>query len=139
MFELVADAQQVSPTAASALVAYVNIALSKVTPPLIQTALGKFSHRGLLSTMACKGVTAAILLGFKRKIIEAARKVDRGIINMIANKSWVELKILVPYDSYQHLEGLLDLCEQIEAENDGVMILAFSIKRVRVKKVIKDH
>jgi len=139
VFERMADAPQISPTMTSAVVAYVNITLSKVAPLHVRTTLGKISHRGRPSSMAREGVSAAMLLRFKRQIIEAARKVDRGIINVIANESWVELKILVPYDRYRHPEGLSDLCEQIEAENEGVMIPPFSIKWMRAKKVIKHH
>ena len=139
VFEQVADVPQISPTMASAVVAHVNIALSKMAPRHVQTTLGKISHRGRLLSMAREGASMAMLLRFKREIIEAARKVDRGIINVIANESWVELKILVPYDCYWHPEGLSDLHKQIEAENDVVMIPPFSIKWMRAKKVIKDH
>jgi len=139
VFEWVVDVLQISLTMASAVVAHVNIALSKVAPPHVRTTLGKISHRGRLSSMAHKGASAAMLLHFKREIIEAARKVDRGIINVRANESWVELKILVPYDRYQHPEGLSDHREQIEAENDGLMIPPFSIKWMQAKKVIEDH
>jgi len=80
-----------------------------------------------------------MLLRFKKEIIEAAWKVDRGIINVIANESWVELKILVAYERYWHPEGLEDLRLQIEAENEGVVIPPFSMRWMRAKRVIKEH
>jgi hypothetical protein len=48
--------------------------------------------------MAQEGVSAAMLLSFKKEIIEAARKVDMGIINVIVNESWVELKMCILYE-----------------------------------------
>jgi len=37
-----------------------------------------------------------MLLLFKKEIIEAARRADKAIINVVANETWAELKILVP-------------------------------------------
>jgi hypothetical protein len=69
-----------------------------------------------------------MLLLFKKEIIQAARKADNAIINVVACESWVELKILVPYDRYRGKNGLDSLREAIEAENQGVAIPPFSMK-----------
>jgi hypothetical protein len=89
--------------------------------------------------MAREGASAAMLLRFKKEIIEAARKADKDIINVMANESWVELKILVPYERYRHPEGLSDLREQIEAENEGVVVPPLSMRWMRAKRVIEEH
>jgi hypothetical protein len=73
-----------------------------------------------------------MLLHFKNEIIEAARKADNTIINVIACVSWVELKILVPYDLYRGKNRLGPLREAIEAENEGVAIPPFLMKWMRV-------
>jgi hypothetical protein len=80
-----------------------------------------------------------MLLRFKKEIIEAARKADRGIIDVRDNESWVELKILVPYARYRHPEGLADLREQIEAENEGIVVPPFSMRWVRAQNIIESH
>jgi hypothetical protein len=139
VFERAVGAVPMTPAMASVVVAHINIALSKVAPPHVRTTLGKISHRGRLSTMAREGASAAMLLHFKKEIIEAARKVDRGIINVIANESWMELKILVAYERYRHPEGLENLRAQIEAENEGVIIPPFSMRWLRAKRMIEDH
>jgi hypothetical protein len=139
VFERSVDAPQITPATATSVVANINIALSKVAPPHVRTTVGKISARGRLSTMAREGASAAMLLRFKKEIIEAARKADRGIINVRDNESWVELKILVPYVRYRHPEGLADLREQIEAENEGVVVPPFSMRWVRAKNVIESH
>jgi hypothetical protein len=74
------------------------------------------------------GASAAMLLRFKKEIIQAARKADNAIVNVVACESWVELKILVPYDRYRGKDGLDSLREAIEAENQGVVIPPFSMK-----------
>jgi hypothetical protein len=139
VFERAQDSPQISPMVASNVMARVNIALSKVAPPHIRTTTGKISARGRLSTIAREGASAAMLLRFKKEIIEAARQADKGIINVVANESWVELKILVPYERYRHPEGLADLREQIEAENEGVVVPPFSMRWMRAKRIIEGH
>ena len=69
-----------------------------------------------------------MLLRFKKEILEAARKDDRGIIYIAVNETWAELKILVPYDRYRHPNGLTELREQIEAENPAVVVPPLSMK-----------
>ena len=77
------------------------------------------------------GASAAMLLRFKKEIIEAARRADNTIINVTACESWVELKILVPYGLYRGKNGLRDLREAIEAENQEVVIPPFSMRWMR--------
>jgi len=80
-----------------------------------------------------------MFLRFKKEILEAARKADRAIINVVANETWAELKILVPYDGYRHSNGLADLREQIEAENPGAVIPPLSMKCMRSASTIERY
>jgi len=77
-----------------------------------------------------------MLLLFKKEIIEAVRRTDKAIINVVANEMWAELKILVPYVQYRHPEGLADLRDSIELENEGVVVPPFSMRCMRSKKLI---
>jgi len=138
-FERGTGAPQIDPEVAANAAAQVNIALSKVTPPHIRTEAFKISAQGRLTTAAQAGASAAMLLHFKKEVIEAARRADKAIINVVANETWAELKILVPYAQYRHASGLADLWEWIEAENEGVVIPPFSIRWMRSKKVIEQH
>jgi len=117
VFEWAANAPQITPTVATSVMANINIALRKVAPPDVRTAMGKISACGRPSTMAREGVSAEMLLQFRWEIIEAGYKVDNGIIDLVLNESWSELKILLPYTRYRHPEGLVDLREEIKAEN----------------------
>jgi len=111
----------------------------KVAPAHVRTEGFKISGRGRLSTTARQGTSAAILLRFRKEIIEAARRADNAIINVVANETWAELKILVPYRQYREGNGLGELQEQIEAENAGVIILPFSMRWMQSKRVIEEH
>jgi hypothetical protein len=101
VFERAAGAPQILATAAASAADFVNIALSKVAPAHVRTEAFRISERGSLTAAARTGASAAMLLRFKKEIIEAARKADSAIINVIACESWVELKILVPYGLYR--------------------------------------
>jgi hypothetical protein len=131
IFERAAGAPQISPSVTTSAAGLVNIALSKVAPGHVRTETFRISDRGTLSTTARMGASAAMLLHFKKEIIEAARKADSKIVNVIACESWVELKILVPYGLYRGREGLGQLREAIEAENQGVVISPFSMRWMR--------
>jgi len=124
---------------AASAAAFVNIALSRVAPAHVRTEAFRISVQGRLSTTAHFRASAAMLLCFKKEILEAARKADRTIINVIANKTWVELKILVPYDRYRHPSGLVDLREQIEVENPGVVVPQLSMKWMWSVSTIEWH
>ena len=139
MFERAAGAQQISPAVATSAASFINIALSKVAPPHVRTEAFKISSRGRLSTAARAGASASMLLCFKKEIIETARRADNAIINVIANETWAELKILVPYQRYREANGLAELREEIEAENTGVVIPPFSMRWMRSKKIIEEH
>lgn len=56
----------------------------------------RITAHSALSTAAKMGLSEAMLLRFKKDIIEAVPKADKAIINVIANEAWAELKILVP-------------------------------------------
>jgi predicted RNA-binding Zn-ribbon protein involved in translation (DUF1610 family) len=131
VFERAAGAPQIDARIAGSVAGLVNVALSKVAPAHVRTEVCRISDRGTLTTTARFGASAAMLLHFKKEIIEAARKADNTIINVIACVSWVELKILVPYDLYRGKNGLGPLREAIEAENEGVVIPPFSMKWMR--------
>jgi len=138
-FERTTGSPQIDPVVAASTTAQVNIALSKVAPPHVRTEAFKISPQGRLTTAAQAGASVAMLLVFKREIIEVAKQADRAIINVVANETWVELKILVPYTQYRHDAGLADLRERIEAENEGVVIPPFSMRWMRAKRQIVQH
>jgi len=139
VFARAAGAPQIDTVVAASAAAFVNIALSRVAPAHVRTEAFRITLQGRLSTTARFGASAAILLCFKKEILEAARKADRTIINVIANETWAELKILVPYDRYRHPSGLADLREQIEAENPGVVVPPLSMKWMRSVSTIERH
>jgi len=130
-------AHQINQAVAAAAAARVNIALSKVAPAHVRTEAFKISPQGRLTTAARAGASAAMLLAFKKEILEAARQADRSIINVAANSTWVELKILVPYVQYRHENGMAELRERIEAENEGAEIPPFSMRWMRNKAQIE--
>jgi hypothetical protein len=131
IFERAAGVPEIDARVGTSAAALVNVALSKVAPAHVRTEVFRISDRGTLSTTARMGSSAAMLLSFKKEIIEAARKADNSIINVIACESWVELKILGPYGLYRGKNGLDDLREAIEAENQGVVIPPFSMRWMR--------
>ena len=128
VFERASGVPQIDPAVATSAAAHVNIALSRVAPAHNRTKAFRISVQGRLSTTARFAASAAMLLRFKKEILEAARKTDRAIISVAANETWVELKILVPYDRYRHPNRLAELREQIEAENPGVVVPPLSMK-----------
>jgi len=139
LFERAVGAPQIDAAVAASAAAQVNIALSKVAPPHVRTEAFKIFAQGRITTMARVGASAAMLLHFKKEIIEAAQRADKAIINVVANETWAELKILVPYAQYRHYSGLTDLRKRIEAENEGVVIPLFSMQWMRTKKIIEQH
>jgi len=139
LFERTVGAPQIDAAVAASAAAQVNIALSKVAPPHVRTEAFKIFAQGRITTMARVGASAAMLLHFKKEIIEAAQWADKAIINVVANETWAELKILVPYAQYRHYSGLTDLRKRIEAENEGVVIPLFSMQWMRAKKIIEQH
>jgi hypothetical protein len=139
-FERAAGAPQISAMVAANTTGYVNIALSKVAPAHVRTEAFCITNRGSLTASArILGSSAAMLLQFKKEIIQAARKADDTIINVVACESWVELKILVPFGQYRGKNGLDDLREAIEAENSGVVIPPFSMKWMRAWRIYEEQ
>ena len=139
VFERAAGAPQINPAVATSAAAFANITLSKVAPAHIRTEAFRISVQGRLSTTVRFGASAAILLQFKKEVLEAARKADRAIINVVANETWAELKILVPYDRYRHSNRLAELRKQIKVENPGVVVPPLSMKWMRVVSTIERH
>ena len=80
-----------------------------------------------------------MLLHFRKEIIEAARRADKVIINVVTSETWAELKILVPYAQYRGGSGLAELRERIEAENKGVVVPPFSMRWMRSKRIIEQY
>ena len=130
---------QINPAVTTSIVAFVNIALSKVVLAHVRTEVFRISVLGRLSTTARLGASAAMLLRFKKEVLEATCKADRAIIKIVANEMWAELKILVPYGRYRHPNGLADLREKIDAENPGVVVPPLSMKWMRAVGTIKRH
>jgi len=139
VFERAAGAPQINPAVAASAAAFVNIALSKVAMAHIRTKAFIILVQGRLSTTARFGASAVMLLRFKKEVLEVACKADRAIINVVANETWAELKILVPYDRYWHPYGLAELREQIEVENPGVIVPPLSMKWIREVGTIERH
>jgi len=138
VFERVQGAPQLDWLTVNQVASHVNNALSKVAPPHVRTEKFRVSQRGVLTTTARMGVSATMLLLFKKELIEAARKGDNSIINVRSNESWMELKILVPYPVYRDEGGIGRLAEEIEAENEGVQIPPTSMRWMRPRGVIED-
>jgi len=106
VFERRPGVEQLDWLTVNQITSHINNSLSKVAPPHVRTEKFKVSRRGVLSTTARRGASAAMLLHFKKELIEAVRKGDDAIINVRSNESWVELKILVPYAAYRDEEGI---------------------------------
>ena len=139
LLERATGAPQIDQAVVASAAAQVNIALSKVAPPHVRTEVLKISGQGRLTSATQAGASAAILLHFKKEITKAGWQADKAIINVVANETWVELKNLVPYAQYRHQSGLADLRERIEAENEGVVVPAFSMRWMRAKRHIEQH
>ena len=138
VFKRAAGVLQINPAVAASTAAFVNIALSKVALAYVRTEAFRISVQERLSTTARFGASATMLLQFK-KVLEMARKAVRAIINVVANETWVELKILVPYNRYWDPNRLVELREQIEAENSGVVVPPLSMKWMRAVSTIEHH
>jgi len=137
VFEWVADVLQITLTTATSVMAHTNITLSKIAHPHIRTMMGKVLGSGRLLTMAHEAVSAVMLLLLRKDIIEAAQKADKGLIDVRTYESWMDLKIIVPYRRYRHLEGLADLRAQIKAENKGISITPTSRQWMRAKRTVE--
>ena len=95
MFERAAGAPQINPAVATSVAAFVDIALCKVALACVRTECFKVSSCGRLSTSARPGASAAMLLRFKKEIIEAARRTDTAIVNAVASvyrRAWRDFK-----------------------------------------------
>jgi hypothetical protein len=138
IFERTQDAPQLDWVTVNQIASHVNNTLGRVAPAHIRTEKFRVSQRGMLSTTARQGASAAMLLYFKKELIEAARKGDDRIVNVRSNESWTELKILVPYAVYRDNDGIGLLREEIEAGNPGVLVPPFSIRWIRPKEVIEE-
>ena len=78
---------KINPAIAASAAAFVNIALSKVAPGHVRTEAFKISVQGRLSTTTHFGALVAMLVRFKKDVLEAASKANRTIINVVANKT----------------------------------------------------
>ena len=86
VFERAAGVPQINPGVATSMAAFVN-AFSKVAPAQIQTKAFRISVQGRLLATAHFGASVAMLLRFKKEILEATRKADRPIINVDMNET----------------------------------------------------
>ena len=108
-------------------------------PPHVRMEAFRISVQGRLTIVARAEASAAMLLHFKKEIIEAARRADKAIINVVTSETWAELKILVLYGQYGGESGRAELREQIEAENEGVVVPPFSMRWMRSKRIIEQY
>ena len=87
VFERHPGAEQLDWLTVNQIASHINNALSGVAPPHVRTEKFGVSQRGVLLTTARKGASAAMLLHFKKELVEAARREDDAIINVRSNKS----------------------------------------------------
>jgi hypothetical protein len=92
IFEQTLGAPQLDWVTVNQIASHVNNTLGRVAPAHIRTEKFWVSWRGKLSTTARQEASAAMLLHYKKELIEAARKGDDRIVNVRSNESWTELK-----------------------------------------------
>jgi len=83
--------------------------------------------KGTITAIMHQNATAEMALLYRYIIINAARSVDKGIIDVEGNRSWERLKIhSVPLVRYmcKGTEGLQKMRGEIQAENERVAIPA---------------
>ena len=106
----------------------VNRALfQQQAPAHVRITNGRGNANGTLTAITGQNSTAATALLYRDIIINTARSVDTGIIDVEGNKSWETLKIhTVPLVRYmcKATQRLLKIKEKIQAENEGVAIPA---------------
>jgi len=82
--------------------------------------------RGCMSTITTPGVTAEILIRYRKIVIEAARKVDTGIVDIETNELWERVKLHgVNFDRYLGKKtggGMEKMRQELQAENKGVVL-----------------
>jgi len=87
----------------------------------------RMNVKGTITALTYQNPTAEMALLFRDIIIQAARTVDKGIIDVEGNESWERLKIhtvrLVRYMG-KGSKGQRTMREEIQAENEGVAIPA---------------
>ena len=98
----------------------INIALYKAKAPAhVRIKTARCSAKGNLTATATPGGDAKMLLHFREMILQAARKHDNDVVDVRSNENWPRLKVMVPVAPYCEREGLDNLKEVIEAENEG--------------------
>jgi len=79
-----------------------------------------------LSTITTPGATAEMLIRYREIVIEAARNVDAGIVDIETNELWERVKMHgVNFDRYLGKKtggGLEKLRQELQAENEGVVL-----------------
>jgi len=82
--------------------------------------------RGCLSTIMTPAATAEMLIRYREIVINTARKVDAGIVDIETNELWGRVKMHgVNFDRYLGKKtggGLEKLRQELQAENEGVVL-----------------
>jgi len=96
-------------------------------PAHVRIMNSKRHAKGTITAITHHNAAPEMALLYRDIIIEAARSVDMGIIDVEGNKSWERLKIHnVPLVRYmgKGTEALQKMWEEIPADNEGVAIPA---------------
>ena len=95
------------------------------SPAHIRIMNAKRIPKGANKSITYQKTTAAITLAYHKVIINAARMVKMGVIDVEENESWEKLKVhAVPLVRYmgKGTEGLRTVGDEIHAQNKGVVI-----------------
>jgi len=101
--------------------------LQQQAPAHVRIMNARRNAKGTITPITHQNATAEMALLYRAIIIKAARSVVKGIINVEGNESWERLKIhTVPLVRYmgKGTEQLQKISAEVQAENEGVMILA---------------
>jgi len=105
----------------------VNRALSEANVPHFVRIQGVTKNtRGCLSTITTPGAMAEMLIRYREIVINAARKVDSGIVDIETHELWERVKMHgVNCDRYLGQTtggGLEKLRQELQAVNEGVVL-----------------
>jgi hypothetical protein len=79
----------------------------------------------MITAITHQNSTAVMALIYRDIIVNAARTVNKGVIDVEENESWERLKIhAVPFVRYmgKRTLGLSKMLDEIQAENEGVAV-----------------
>ena len=104
-----------------------NRALFKAkVPHCVRFQGGTKDTRGCLSTIMTRAATAEMLIRSRQVVINAARKVDAGIVDINTNELWETVKMhVINFERYLGKKtggGLEKLRQELKVENEGVVL-----------------